>query len=273
MMSLLIAGVGAAVAGGAQAAVYLSALGSTIRAQRRSRIVMRPGTLRELPQFDHSALDALTHELQGLGFDWLGDVISTHDLDTSQPDDSEGAPRASKSLMPEVRTQTTGLLRVTAHPEHSCYGTLISCISETSPSPGSEHLMPQNRVTVAPFRTAVTSLSGSGDAMWAYGTSNRERQAISRLHRHPRVLGARLPGANAGHLLAHHLQRRGEVARAGGFAWDPQTSAERYMAYEDRVVRHLRAVYAGMSTLKAARGLLGFHFDNSAEWLGELAGR
>ena len=169
-----------------------------------------------------------------------------------------------------VETQTDGIARLFAHPEHGCYASLISVVSVSRFSP---ELNRPEMVKVAPFRIVILSVSGYDEDSWSFATHNREMDPFMLLHRHPRQLSYRLVGAPARKLLEVHLTERDDIAARGGFGWDMAPSLSRYQEFEARGLRHIRSVYERATTAGVAWHLLTCRFQNHDRWLGELASR
>lgn len=238
------------------AAFMLHTISTVLFNARHAQNILRRGLPSEVPEVDHSQLEALTRQLQDLGFVFLGDVVSV------QQPDPNGPYRGS------LETRSKGLGRVMAHPIYGCYATLISAYSRTASTKGSM-TPPQTRI--APFRTAIVSLSREGEEAWAYGTHNREVDPFALLIRNPRGPGHRMLGASVDQLFESHLSERDSIERKAGVTWDPIPAMEKWEAYEARTARHIKSVHERASTLRVAWLLISYKFTKHERWMGELA--
>ncbi len=236
-------------------ALWLWALDSTIKLQRRARIHIYPGDLSQFDQMDHRKLENLTHELKELGFVVVGELLSEVELGTNEP------------LPKGVSTTSKGIARVFANTDLGCYATLVSAVAVTQLPPE------MNRpplLEASPFRTVILSISGSDADSWSFAVHNREVQPFSLLQRHPRQLGHRVVGAEARELLNVHLAERDDIAARGNFRWQRETSLESYLQCEERGIQHIRTVYENAGTLSTAWKLMTLPLQNQDWWLGEL---
>jgi hypothetical protein len=248
-------------------AIWLYALDATIKQQRHIRILIYPGDVRQFEGMDHHKLDNLTYELQELGFVVLGDLLS--EMGQEPDPTSEGAPAAPPPSS-RVNTETRGIARILINREKGCYATLVSVIA-VAHFPASLNRAPT--VKVAPFRTAILSLSGNDEDSWGFGTTNRAAEPFSLLHRHPRQLSHRLVGADARALLQSHLTEREEIAKRGDFRWNTPTTLDEYRVYEERGIRFIRSIYENATALGIAWKLQILRLQNHERWMGELGSR
>jgi hypothetical protein len=253
---------------------WLYALNATLKNQRRARIHSSPDDVSQFSGFDHSGLHSLTHQLQELGFVGLGDLLSYTDFEPHMPasaaltPDPQQAPSSPPKML--VETETHGVARVFAHPKHGCYAVLVSVIAVSRFPP---EMKRADMVNVAPFRTLIMTLEGNREDSWSFSTHNREVDAFSLLHRHPRQLSHRLVGAPAQQLLESHLAERDDIAARAGFRWDKEPILDKYQEYEARGIRHIRSVYERATTTGVAWHLMTYRLQKHERWMGELASR
>lgn len=255
-------------------ALWLYSLDASIKNQRRARIDLFPGDVSQFSGFDTAELQSLTRDLRELGFNVLGDLLSKIHYEPHNPaaaapiPDPQPAPSATPKLL--VETETHGVARVFAHPSHGCYAVLVSVIA-VSRFPAD--MKRADLVNVAPFRTLIMTLEGNREDSWSFSTHNREVDAFSLLHRHPRQLGHRLVGAPAQHLLKVHLAERDDIATRAGFRWDKEPSLAKYQEYEVRGIRYIRSVYEHATTPGVAWHLMTYRLQTHERWMGELDSR
>lgn len=253
--------------------IWLSTLDGVIKKHRRMRMEISPGDISQFGPFDDRELQRLTRELHDLGFVTLGDLLSRMDFDpvtplAPAPIPDPDTPRATTESL--VETQTEGVGRIFAHPEHGCYASLISVVSV---SRFAAQLNREDMVNLAPFRTVILSMGENPEEKWSFATHNREVDPFSLLQRHPRALTRRMVEADAQQLFQSHLTEREEIAKSGGFRWEKSPSLAKYRAFEARVVPHIRDVYRRANTLGVAWHLMTYRFKKHDSWRGELAAR
>lgn len=252
----------------------LFSLHAVIKNQRRMRVEMYMGDASQMQGLSGGELETLTGELQTFGFSHLGDLIFKMDYkaDEELPKPPIADPCAAQDNEPKMVAETTtdGVGRIFAHPTHGCYATLVSVVAVSRFPP---EMNRADSVNVAPFRTAILTISGNNEDSWGYATHNREVMPFSLLHRHPRQLSHRLIGASAAQLLETHLIERETVASRGGFQWDKVPTLEKNLEYESRGLRHIRSVYERATTLGTAWKIFTFRFGKHETWMGELPSR
>ena len=255
---------------------WLHSLDAVLKNQRRMRVEMRLGDASHMSAFDGGELEALTHELQSLGFVHLGDLLSRMDTVPDTPADLPFAPIADpRPPQPEApkliaETTTDGMGRVFAHPAHGCYAILISAVAVSRFPP---EMKRDDIVNVAPFQTVILTVSGTEEEAWSFSTHNLKVDPFGLLLRHPRRVGYRLLGAKAAQLLEQHLAQRDDIAARANCLWDKAPSLKKYQEIEARNLRHIRGVYERATTLGVAWHLLTFRLSKHEKWMGELAGR
>ncbi len=255
--------------------MWLRVLGAIIKKQRRMRVEQVECDASTLPGLHDSVLHPLTRALQELGFVVAGDLMSRLDYEpettlVAPPIPDPGAPQFSSTVKNSVEVESHGFARVFVHPDYGCYATLVSVIT-VSHFPA--EMRRADKMKVEPFRTAITTSSGTQDDSWSFATHNREVKPFSLLQRHPRRLSTRLVGATAQQLLESHLAQRDEIATLGGFIWDKAPSLSKYREFEARSLRHIRSVYEGASLLRVASHLQTYRLAKNDRWMGELTTR
>src|SRR5689334_14721264 len=99
-------------------------LGTVLYNSRHTLWNFERGNAEQATDLDQERLRALTAELEQLGFEQLGDVLTSHGPDPRWP--TKGP----------VETRTAGVGRIMAHPDHGCYASLISGRAVSTPKKG-----------------------------------------------------------------------------------------------------------------------------------------
>ena len=247
---------------------------AVIRKAHRRRTNMWLGNVSEIEalasgRVDLTELKNLTTELQKLGFNLLGDILSDTTYDPIPAPNPSPIVDPHQQIEPQSKfdTQVNGIGRVFAHPNYGCYAVLISVVSKVHFDP---ELNLKDKIKVAPFRTAIASMENSADNSWSFANTNREVDPFILLQRHPRRLGHRMCGATPEQLLRAHLAERDDIAERGGFQWDREPSMEKYRIREEETMRHLRNVYENKNAISVAFFLFTYKYKNHDWWLGEL---
>jgi len=150
-----------------------------------------PPTIPEqFPRLDRERLDALSRELEGLGFEKLLDTSPVTDAATSPPT----------------------FCRIYAHRRHGCYGILIQSFPQLGPP--------------TDLRCMLNAYLDDG---WSVGYGNGRPMAASALVRRPRAIGVVVPPASPTELLAGFLQFRERVGNDLGVRPIADTSLETYI--------------------------------------------
>jgi hypothetical protein len=185
-LGLLILKVGG-VAGG-----FLSFLGLKGRLVKGVATTMSfpPAIPEQFPGLDRPRLDALSRDLEDLGFERL--------LDT--------APIANSPTHPP------SFCRIYAHRRHACFGVLLQVF------PGSG----------GPIELRCM-LNGYLDEGWSVGVSNGQPMAASALVRRPRAIGILFPTATPAELLSRFLAFRDRVCMELGLRPIADTSLATYI--------------------------------------------
>jgi len=246
---------------------YLVALDGIIARNREMSQELRLVVSEDVPHVNQESLVETTHLMEEVGFQFLGDIASriTYGESARGPFSSPlPSPGRTKSAPPPAPVETTGFVRAFVHPGHGCTASLMSVLITTKKTGKSR------KVAVI----SIDSYAGIEDTSWKYSTGNSEANAFAKLLRHPRRLATRLSRDMApSEILRVHLERRAAIAAAGGFAWDRNPTLETVFRSESRTVRHIRALFGGLTPLGAAWKLSRLKRDTSTEWLGDLAGR
>jgi hypothetical protein len=185
-LGLLILKVGG-VAGG-----FLSFLGLKGRLVKGVATTMSfpPAIPEQFPGLDRVRLDALSRDLEDLGFERL--------LDT--------APIANSPTHP------SSFCRIYAHRRHACFGTLMQAFPRSG----------------GPIELRCM-LNGYLDEGWSVGVSNGKPMAASALVRRPRAIGILFPTAAPAELLSRFLAFRDRVGTDLGLRPIADTSLATYI--------------------------------------------
>jgi hypothetical protein len=233
-------------------------IGTVLYNSRHTLWSFERGDATQAVELDQERLRALTIELQQLGFELLGDVLTSHGPDPRWP--SKGP----------VETRTAGVGRIMAHSGHGCYATLISGRAVSTPKKGT---LAKEHIRTLPFRVAVGSLSGGDETFWCYSTHNREVDPLMLMMSQPRWLSRRLVGASPGRLLEVHLEERARMAQCAEIDWDSNPTLDKWEAFEGRSLWHMQEVYERATTPKVAWLLLTYRFRKHDCWFGALTGK
>jgi len=185
-LGLLILKVGG-VAGG-----FLSFLGLKGRLVKGVATTMSfpPAIPEQFPGLDRVRLDALSRDLEDLGFERLLDTAPIADSPTHPP----------------------SFCRIYAHRRHACFGTLMQAFPRSG----------------GPIELRCM-LNGYLDEGWSVGVSNGKPMAASALVRRPRAIGMLFPTATPAELLSRFLAFRDRVGTDLGLRPVADTSLATYI--------------------------------------------
>ncbi len=250
---------------------YLKRLDGVIRRGRVKTTTLRPGRSTEMGHLDQEVLALATQELVDMGFCFAGDFVS-FSLEGASNVHAPVAPIASPqapALAPQLNLDTASFLRVLLHAPSGSVAKIISVAVMDK----------DGSIRRNQFLCALISFSNAScdDEVWSYATSNNSpkgtESALYSLWRRPRALSTRLPKAPAPDLWRLHLERREQIARAGGFSWKRATLRDALEA-ETRATQNIRSCFESLTPLKMAWLLRRFKSEkNKNEWLGELRGK
>jgi hypothetical protein len=226
---------------------------------------------------DLGELDAITAQLEQLGFRELGTLLGKVIFDPPPPPapspivdpTQERATLLEQEIIKslDVETDTTTFARIFAHPGYGCYANVISSIAIARFDPS---LHRADIIKIKPFRITIMSLENTGENSWSFANGNREVDRFLLLLRHPRKLAHRMVGATPQQLLQAHLAERDDIAKRGDFHWDKEPSMEKYRAMERSTIDYIYRVTQQWKPFPVAFHLLTYKYKNHDWWLGEL---
>ncbi|RYG70847.1 hypothetical protein EON80_06635 [bacterium] len=256
-------------------AKYLGALKSIILFYRYLRHEKALGSPQDLPGFNAGDLQALTRQMEELGFVFLEDELTRTYSSKAEPLPEEpavtappiAAPTASAATPTNPQKRPTAFERMMTQPEHGCLGKLSFTPLTTARG---------KVVAKASMGIILTSIAEGSD--WIYFTTDLvyppSVAALLSLQRHPHRLTTRVRHASPQELLQMHLSRRAAIAKAAGIQWKRTLNMDDDRHIDDVTIAEARRLYQRMTVWQMLKGMVGYWREKkSDEWLGELAGR
>ena len=217
-------------------------------------VVVQPA---DFPQLDRAAVEKYTDELRALGFTSLCDY---------------GVHSPTVEL-------TKVFARAMVHDEHGCIAEINQYFASARPLPVSVTVQSffgdePPRLTLPAVPNAPLPAPGASQTQtldegdfWIYTTHNHPPHTLWKLLRRARMMGRRMPGANAQELLRQHLTDRAKIAALLRVPPSRDLTIEHYFAW-GHYLRQMHRQQLQYTNFYMA--LPRAYFDDRNEWWGEL---
>jgi len=251
----------------------LKGLEQVIVNARNRRWVLQPKQPHEIPYLDVERVEAMTRDLEALGFQCVGDFACLPQLikpvNLSQTPAPLASPFGDSAQKPNSIPKTLSFLRFFLFPASGCAASIVVTIT----------LNQQKNEYQSRWGRAFHSYSDSPHAAesWSYETTNWKKSdseaAIGSLFHRSRVLKNYLPDLPPAQLWAVHQQRRDQIAHAGGFSWKRATLRDMENA-ANADFETIANTWETMTPLQMTWLRWRFKREkNPDEWLGEVRGK
>lgn len=251
----------------------LKALEQVIVNARNRRAVFQPKQGHDVPYLDVGRVEAMSRDLEAIGFQPVGDFMSFSQPLTPANVSTIPAPISSPFDTGELKPN---LIPRSATFYHFFSSSASGCLASINVTVWFNAQKNDYQSRESLYFVSFSDSTQSGKE-WRYETSDLKRSEsesiIESFSRRNRVLISYLPGLSAAQLWDAHQRRREQCCHAGGFSWKYASSRD----MEDAATADLEAIANAWETMIPLKMTwLRWRFKrerNPNEWLGELRGK